>query len=129
MHIMAYDDRPEPAKRLQIAREAAKFGTAKAAALRFGWNKDSYYQHENGTRGIGRAAAKYAKAFKVSEAWLLTGEGQGPGEARKFKDPRLEELWLERPDIAAVVTEGIEQQIETAYEASGLGEKNDRKKQ
>lgn len=40
---------------------------------------DTYAQHENGTRGIGRAAGRYAKAYRVSEGWLLTGEGAGPG--------------------------------------------------
>ncbi|QPC87390.1 XRE family transcriptional regulator [Mesorhizobium sp. NBSH29] len=72
---MTYDDRPDPAIRLQEAREKRGFGTAKDAAKFFGWNYETYAQHENGTRGIGRAAGKYAIAFRVSEAWLLTGEG------------------------------------------------------
>lgn len=74
------DTRPGPAQRLQIARERMKIATASDAAARFGWNRDTYLQHENGTRGIVRAAKSYAKAFKVSEAWLLTGTGPGPGE-------------------------------------------------
>lgn len=72
------DDRPDYARRLQEARERRGFTSARAAAEFFGWVYDSYAQHENGTRGIARAASKYAKAFRVSEAWLLTGEGQ-PG--------------------------------------------------
>ena len=72
------DDRPEYAIRLQEARERRGFLSARAAAEFFGWKYDTYAQHENGTRGISRAAGKYAKAFRVSEAWLLTGEGQ-PG--------------------------------------------------
>lgn len=79
MHVMAFDDRPEPAKRLERARKDRGFEDAKAAAKFFGWSYDTYAQHENGTRGLVRAAAKYAKAFRVSEAWLLTGEGQGSG--------------------------------------------------
>nr|WP_246231241.1 helix-turn-helix transcriptional regulator [Rhizobium oryzihabitans] len=75
---MKFDDRPDAAKRLEQARIARKFETAKDAAIYFGWSPDSYTQHENGTRGIVRAADKYAKAFRVSQGWLLTGEGDGP---------------------------------------------------
>lgn len=72
------DDRPEPAKRLEQARIARGFKTAKDAANFFGWNYISYSQHESGERGITRAAGKYAAGYRVSEGWLLTGEGQGP---------------------------------------------------
>ena len=71
-----YDDRPDAAKRLQRARERAGFPSAKAAATRHGWVYDTYAQHENGARGLTRAAKKYARAFKVSEGWLLTGDGE-----------------------------------------------------
>ncbi|MBB2973978.1 hypothetical protein [Mesorhizobium sp. RMAD-H1] len=77
---MTYDDRPEPAKRLQAAREARGFATPKEAAIYFGWVYETYIQHEQGIRGITRAAAKYAQAFRVSEGWLLTGEGIGPDD-------------------------------------------------
>lgn len=73
------DDRPDAAKRLEQARLARGFETAKDAARYFGWTYESYIQHENGTRGLSRAAGRYAKSLKVSEGWLLTGEGQGPG--------------------------------------------------
>lgn len=72
---MAIDDRPDEAKRLQKSRESRGFDSAKDAAAYFGWNYTTYSQHERGERGIGRAAGKYAKAFRVSEGWLLTGEG------------------------------------------------------
>lgn len=75
---MKFDDRPEPAKRLEQARLARGFSDARQAADAFGWNYHTYAQHENGTRGIVRAAARYAKAYGVSEAWLLTGTGAGP---------------------------------------------------
>lgn len=75
LHSMEHDDRPEHAIRLQEARENRGFKTAREAATFFGWNYDTYVQHENGTRGISRAADQYAKAFRVSKAWLLTGEG------------------------------------------------------
>lgn len=72
------DTRPEYAKRLESARLNRGFKTAKSACDFFGWNYNSYAQHEQGNRGISRVSAKYAKAYRVSEAWLLTGEGQGP---------------------------------------------------
>ncbi len=52
------------------------FATAKAAAERFGFNYNTYSQHERGHVGITRAAKDYARAYKVREAWLLTGEGE-----------------------------------------------------
>lgn len=67
------------AERLRQARIAAGFDTARAAARRHGWSVDTYGSHENGTRGLRNAAAlRYARAFKVSAGWLLTGEGAGP---------------------------------------------------
>lgn len=74
------DDRPDAAQRLQIAREKRGFDSARAAADFFGWNYDTYIQHERGERGITRAVDRYAVAFKVSPGWLLTGEGRAPGE-------------------------------------------------
>lgn len=45
--------------------------------MRHGWPVSTYSSHENGqTEDIPQdAAAEYAKAFRVSKAWLLTGEG------------------------------------------------------
>ncbi len=57
--------------RLKQARIAAGYKSARAAALRFHWPEVTYAKHENGERGIGRAARKYARSFKVDEAWLL----------------------------------------------------------
>lgn len=74
MHYM-FDARPDYAKRLEQARIDRGFKSARSAAEFFGWPYDTYAQHENGTRGITRAADKYAKAFRVSKGWLLTGEG------------------------------------------------------
>jgi phage repressor protein C with HTH and peptisase S24 domain len=68
--------RPAEALRLRQARLGKGFADAKSAATFFGWNYDTYSQHERGQRGIrGPVAEKYAKAFRVSAAWLLTGEG------------------------------------------------------
>lgn len=75
---MEFDDRPDFAKRLEAARVARGFTSPKKAAAFFGWVYETYIQHEQGIRGLTRAAGKYAEAFRVSEGWLLTGEGQGP---------------------------------------------------
>jgi len=77
MQIMI-DTRPDFAVRLEQARKLRGFKTARSACDFFGWNYNSYAQHEQGIRGISRVADKYAKAFRVSVAWLLTGEGAPP---------------------------------------------------
>jgi hypothetical protein len=69
----------ERAARLREARAAAGFSGPADAASRFRWPYPTYAAHENGGRSYVRSAARYAKAFRVSEAWLLTGEGRGPG--------------------------------------------------
>ncbi len=105
---MDFDDRPEPAIRLQQAREARGFRTAKHAAKYFGWSYDSYAQHENGLRGIARKAGQYAKAFRVSEAWLLTGEG---GLARPSEIPVMGNVGAGsqiEPDFEQVPPEGLD---------------------
>ncbi|MBN9364507.1 MULTISPECIES: S24 family peptidase [unclassified Devosia] len=75
---MIEETRPEAAERLKLARITRGFRTAKEAATFFGWAYITYAQHESGERGLGRQSAKYAAAFRVSEAWLLTGEGAPP---------------------------------------------------
>lgn len=61
--------------RLRQARERAGFETASAASRRFGWTHSTYASHENGQTAVPvKAAEKYAKAFRVSPAWILTGE-------------------------------------------------------
>lgn len=103
MHPMTNDEElPLPALRLRQAREASGFRSANAAAIRFGWSVHTYGQHENGTRGLARAAAKYAKAYKVSEGWLLTGEGVGPGAGRDYNRD-IAKLRLIQPDIAEMI--------------------------
>lgn len=62
--------------RLRQARERAKFKSATAAARKFHWTVSTYLSHENGQTDVpAKEARKYAKAFKVSAGWLLTGEG------------------------------------------------------
>jgi hypothetical protein len=76
------DEKPpildDPDERLRWARQRAGFSDATAAARRFHWNENTYRSHENSTRAISKkAAAKYAKAFKIpaGPGWLLYGEG------------------------------------------------------
>lgn len=66
----------EPYERLQQSRARAGWANATDAARAFGWNENTYRSHENGERGLKAGVAeRYGKAFKVSAAWLLTGEG------------------------------------------------------
>lgn len=75
-------------ERLKLAREASGFATPTEAARHFRWSFPTYAAHENGGRDYHRVADRYARAYRVSESWLLTGEGKGPGEL----DPVEEEL-------------------------------------
>lgn len=63
--------------RLKMAREMAGYRSAADAAKRLGVNSKTYTAHENGTRGMKmHSVDHYAKFFKVSKAWLLTGTGE-----------------------------------------------------
>lgn len=63
--------------RLKQARAQAGFNSARGAAIRHGWVPSTYASHENGqAKNIPREdAVKYARAFKISVAWLLHEEG------------------------------------------------------
>lgn len=64
-------------ERLQEARKKAGYSTAPAAAEALGVKPATYYQHENGLRGITRKnAERYAAFYRVDLAWLLTGHGK-----------------------------------------------------
>jgi hypothetical protein len=109
--------------RLRRARIAAGFDSAAAAARFFGWTYPTYAQHEGG-HGVGKNPARYARAFKVSETWLLTGTGAdiSPQEnelsaiyqslPRNFQDRLLEEARILR--LAA----GNPERAETASQSS-----------
>lgn len=87
---MTYDDVQQArAARLRQARLAAGFRSAGSAARRFHWPEPTYRQHESGVRGLVKVAGEYAKAFKVSEAWLLQGVGAGPGKEDALEKERL----------------------------------------
>lgn len=83
----------EIADRLQEARKEAGYKTATDAARAFGWNENTYRSNENGQRPPSRqAAVKYARAYRVSVDWLLTGRGakkprRTDSEKRKWPAP------------------------------------------
>lgn len=80
------------AARLKTAREALGISVADAAKS-MGMKYPTYAGHENGTTPFTRdSAERYAKKFKVSLDWLLTGKGKGPGEVDETFE-RLQELW------------------------------------
>jgi hypothetical protein len=80
----------DPHDRLMWAREHAGFKTATDAARRHHWNENTYRSHENGARGISKkAAAGYARAYKMPVEWLLYGQGSMEG----WVDPELRSLW------------------------------------
>jgi transcriptional regulator with XRE-family HTH domain len=72
------------ADRLRQAREAAGYESAREAAATLGLSYSTYAGHENGSRGPKREQLmQYARKFKVSTDWLLTGRGQAPVEPRE----------------------------------------------
>lgn len=65
------------AERLKEARIAAGFESAEAACQAFGWKAAAYRHHEGAVRSFDvETAARYARAFRVSPAWLLGLEDQ-----------------------------------------------------
>lgn len=61
-------------ERLKAAREAAGYTTIADAARAHGLHKQNLADHEAERRGIDADQAKrYARAFKVDEAWLMFG--------------------------------------------------------
>lgn len=69
--------------RLIEARKAANYATATAAAEAMRIPEPTYLGHENGSRGFGRHAARYAEFFKVNLVWLLTGRGPMRGQRHR----------------------------------------------
>lgn len=66
--------------RLRWARESSNLGSATSVARDRGWTVSTYITHESGTRlkkGLSEDdARKYARAFRVDLAWLMTGTGE-----------------------------------------------------
>lgn len=67
---------PEPHQRLAQARLLAGYQTASEAADALGALRPTYLGHENGSRGFKGEAERYARFYKVSLEWLLTGRGE-----------------------------------------------------
>jgi SOS-response transcriptional repressor LexA len=77
--VMANDAR---SIRLKQARVQAGYETATDAARALGVSIPTYTSHENGIRGFPASRAEqYARRFKVSLEWLLTGKGD-PSHSR-----------------------------------------------
>src|SRR5262245_7853924 len=76
MSPAAQSNLPEPHHRLRFAREQAGYASASDAARAMGVEEPTYLGHENGSRGLSRAAQRYAKFFRVSLDWLLAGRGE-----------------------------------------------------
>jgi phage repressor protein C with HTH and peptisase S24 domain len=70
----------EPHERLQQARRAAGYADAASAARAMGLRPETYHTHENGGRGLSRIGERYARFFRVSLEWLLTGKGDMRGK-------------------------------------------------
>jgi len=70
-----------PATRLARARIAAGYKTRQAFVDAHNLGRSAYYAHESGNRGLKiNVADEYAAMLgNCSAAWLLTGDGQGPG--------------------------------------------------
>lgn len=96
------------ADRLRVAREAAGFDTAKAAADAIGIPTATYTQHENGTRGLPAGKARlYAHVFATTPEWLLYGRG---GAEAKLVDAGLVPLTRRIP-VRGVVQAGAWSEI------------------
>lgn len=62
-------------ERLKEARIRAGWSSAMSAAQAYGWPVSTYLGHENGQNNYKVDTAKrYARAYKTTAAWLLTGD-------------------------------------------------------
>ena len=113
---MASDDDMR-ASRLRHAREQAGFENAADAARRYGWPVVTYRSHENGIRGLKPAIAKkYAKAYKTSFSWLMTGEGE-------LRSPGIDaELLALPPEVSAKIIEAVRALIAAAKMQDRVGD-------
>lgn len=75
---VAWSDAMQTHERLMLARQRAGFKTAAEAAKAMGVKYPTYAAHENGSRGMQREAAIYARFFGVPLEWLVRGKGPAP---------------------------------------------------
>lgn len=70
----------EIGNRLRALREASGYSTARAAAQALGVHYQTYVGHENSSRGITPSSLLlYARRYKVTVDWLMTGRGDARG--------------------------------------------------
>ena len=62
-----------------IEVRSQRYESASDAARAIGVPVATYVSHENGHRGLGRSAQRYAKFFRVSLNWLVLGKGTRSG--------------------------------------------------
>lgn len=110
----------EPYERLEAARIAAGYDSAKAAAEAMGVPVASYIQHENGTRGLTNArAARYARFFKTTPEWLLYARKGGGDPSVNDLESMIEAVLSELVtfetrlgDLPRIVAPSLHEQIE-----------------
>ncbi|MFT4162737.1 LexA family protein [Rhizobium sp. SYY.PMSO] len=109
------NDTKKIGERLKEARRHAGFATAVEAAESLGIRYPTYAAHENGSRGVVRAAQQYARRYRVSLDWLLRGVGAGPGET----DEVLSDRAIDVP-LLTTISAGELQRDDIADEAKGI---------
>lgn len=103
------------------------FDDATAAAAFLGANRETYVQHENGTRSFARAAERYAAKLGVTPEWLLWGrrDGDAPPMAEVKREIMVmgevaAGLWREAAFLsAAEATESILLEVD-GYQRAAL---------
>lgn len=86
-------DKKAQGRRLRAARERKDLETATDGANFLKVARDTYLQHENGTRSMSRAVETYAKGYDVPHEWLLYG--RNPPD------------WFEDRDSSTPTTESV----------------------
>lgn len=95
--------------RLRKSRVAAGYESATKAAQAFGVGISTYRAHENGQNNFSpEEAARYAKKFGVSAAYLLTGDAEGRNQSIPLMGYLGAGAEVE-PDFEQVPPEGLEQ--------------------
>jgi hypothetical protein len=113
------------AARLRQAREAAGYVRPVDAVEAFGWNRSTYFSHENGQRGITRdRLALYAGSFRVRVDWLAYAQGPMRTAPRRIRiEGHLGDLAIiERDSLAEdeiELIEGINPDEFAAYRLHG----------
>ncbi|MBF9234703.1 S24 family peptidase [Microvirga alba] len=98
------EEREQRAARLKEARLKAGFKSMPAAARTMRVNISTYKAHEAGTNGFDTPDARiYAKAFKVSASWLMTGD-ETPEDAETEAAP--EQASVPHADVVGEVAAG-----------------------